>query len=65
MNDMIVKGRKSLANGEDVPASRLTSKDVTDIRADTRGHSVVSREYGVTPQAIYQIRTKKSWRHLP
>lgn len=53
--------------GEASPLSRLNVGDVRLIR--TLGNSITERKeiawrFGVTPQAIYNIQTRRTWKHL-
>lgn len=48
-------------------SARLTEADVRDIRSRVAAgepQAAVSRAYGVTPQAIHNIVTRKTWRHV-
>jgi len=54
--------------GERHPRARLTEGQVLAIRARrAAGESErdVAREYGVSPQLVYAIHTRRLWKHLP
>lgn len=66
-HDMWDKGRgvNPVLNGEDAPASKLSSDDVGEIRRlISVGHNgaEIGRRFGVTRQTIYLIRKGKTWR---
>ncbi len=60
--DMVAKGRHADNHGELNPNAKLTTGEVRLIRASPKGHSVLARHFGVTPQAIYRIRKGLTWR---
>lgn len=57
---------EAVARGERHGCSKLTAAEVIAIRAAPRGLTVVlAQKYGVSQAQISDIRTGKSWRHLP
>lgn len=59
--------RKSIAQAKVFRASgrcKLSEDDVIDIRSSDDTGRAMARKYGVTPQAIYQIRAGHIWRDL-
>jgi hypothetical protein len=66
MADMVEKGRQ--CRGSDCHTSRLSVKDVLEIRAlhATGEHSQgsLARRFGVWYNTIHMIVTRKSWRHV-
>ncbi len=61
---------ESLPRGEDHKQAKLTDFDVLFIRstygppsAETN-NSAIAHAYGVTPRAMYLVRTGQSWKHL-
>ena len=50
--------------GEQIPSSKLTEDDIRAIRADSRLHRIVAKDYGVTPSNISCIRRRESWAHV-
>lgn len=57
MSDCAIKGRaKRKLEPDDVRSIRL--------RLPACGGYVLAREYGVTPQAIYALAARRTWRHL-
>jgi hypothetical protein len=67
MQDMYNKGREGHCDqrGTKNPRAKLTEAQVVSIRADIRPPALVAAEYGVTPQLIRQITSRKIWRHIP
>lgn len=60
--DMIKKGRS--AKGEKNGRAKLSPEQVLKIREDDRLGTVIAPEYGVTPTMIYEIKHKRSWKHI-
>ncbi len=60
MRDMATRGRA--AAGSRNGNSKLTLAAVTAIRNDQRGSVEIAREYGVTKEQVWNIRTGKQWR---
>lgn len=62
--DMVKKGRVS--KGEALPQSKLTQKQVDDIRVDRafgrHSQSELARTYGVSQQTISDVLTGKIWK---
>lgn len=50
--------------GESCSAAKLTEDDVANIRNDGRVASAIAKQYGVTPQAIRNIRRRRTWKHV-
>lgn len=61
--DRINHGYQAL-KGEECGASVLTEQQAISIRGDRRGLSVVAREFGISAQSVWMIRTGRSWKHL-
>lgn len=67
MDDMFAKGRRQAAVGERASSTKLTEKDVRDIRMRFRdGESNVSiaKDYPVSSSSIRAIRVGKTWSHF-
>lgn len=66
MRDMALKGRAHVTGwkGEGHPSSRLLQEQVLKIRASNLPGSVLAEQYEVTAAAIYNIRERKTWRHI-
>lgn len=76
VEDMDAKGRgnrpglgqrppERAPRGERNRHAKLTERDVLVIRADeTRTRSQLARAFGVSPQTIWQIRQRQTWRHI-
>lgn len=52
-------------SGEQCHMSKLTEKQVIEIRKDTRSRSVIASEHGVTHSNICAIQARRTWKHLP
>lgn len=50
--------------GEAHPLSKLTEKDVLEIRAATKTYQQLADHYGVSKQLIGAIRCRKLWKHI-
>lgn len=53
------------ARGETQGSAKLKGADVVSIRADNRSYSKIAQTYGVSSSAIYRVKKRKNWRHLP
>lgn len=68
--DCINKGRDNKEKGEECHKSKLTEKQVLEIRSKYKyrvlgfGFVALSKEYGVTKQAIESIIKRKNWKHI-
>lgn len=65
--DMIKKSRGNHIIGEENNNSKLKEKDVLKIRQERYSGARridLAKKYGVTPQHIYYITSKKSWTHI-
>ena len=63
-NDKISKGRDRHALGEAASKAKLSEKDVIFIRNSVDGPTALGRRFGVSPNQIWMIKTKRSWRHV-
>lgn len=63
MRDRDIKDR--VAHGVRSAQHRLKPADVYLIRASADRSSDLARQFGVTPQAIGAVRSRRSWRRLP
>ena len=50
--------------GDTCPAAKLTAEDVLTIRASSKSARELAVVYSVTPDNIYAILRRKSWRHI-
>lgn len=64
VQDMHAKGRARKACGERAFTSRLTAEQVSEIRESKRSGSELARSYGVGRTAIYDVKARRSWRHV-
>lgn len=60
--DMIAKGRNRGSPGEQNGRAKLTVKQVLEIRHSCSGVVSTSKQYGVSPSMISQIRLGQSWK---
>jgi hypothetical protein len=69
IRDMWAKGRANPGKIDSVGAangsSRLTDADVYAIRASKEPKKYLAAFYGVTYAQIWNIQTRRSWKHLP
>jgi len=59
------RGRYSPSLGQDHGCSKLTDGQVLEIRASRATAKECAEAYGVSDVQIYNIRNRKSWKHLP
>jgi len=69
--DKVRKGRHTgwgrghpLLSGTKHPLAKLTDEDVLWIRIDPRNSSAVAKDYGVSRQIVWKIKTRQVWTHL-
>ena len=65
IDDMINKGRKAI--GSKVNSSKLKESDIPTIRKRLNNGEIssdIAIDYGVTSNAIAQIKTGKTWKHI-
>lgn len=56
--------KKRQARGERVGTARLTRREVREIYRTPGSHKGVAEEYGVSLNAVREIRIGKTWRHV-
>ena len=54
----------TVAKGEKHGASKLTEAEVRAIRADSRHHTIVAKDYGVSIRHVGMVKSRKTWAHL-
>lgn len=68
MKDMKAKGRSNYISGEQSPKSKLTEKDVKNIRKSYKRNIVTMRSladrYGVSMGAIQSVLNRTNWKHI-
>lgn len=68
MKDMLLKDRNNCGIGEKQHLSKLTEKEVKEIRKKYKGEwgeqPILAKEYKVTQATIYYIVNNKTWKHL-
>lgn len=57
-----LKGRRK---GETHPEAKMTAEQVIAIRADPRSAGLVAEAYGMSLSGIKDIRSRKTWKHIP
>lgn len=60
--DKVIDGTKAV--GERIGISKLTELDVIEIRRSSKNLSQLSREYGVSRQAVRSVKRYETWRHV-
>jgi hypothetical protein len=63
--DMVRKGRRNVARGEQHARTHLTEADVIAIRDDHRSNCAIGRAYNIDEGAIRAIKARRTWRHVP
>ena len=64
--DSVAKGRQTvIAPGDGNTRAKLTTADTLAIRQSTAKSRDLAAEYGVTRETIANIRSRKSWAHIP
>lgn len=64
MRDMAVKGRARVSLGEANTRAILTVDQVREIRGLDGDAKEIGKRYGVERHVIYQIRKRKTWKHV-
>lgn len=64
VSDMVTKGRNVAPKGTRHGRAKLTEEKVVAIRLDGRPVRVIAAESGVCERVIYDIRSRKTWRHV-
>lgn len=57
------KGRTR--KGEDHPVSKLTERQVVEIRNDRRSYANICADYGITLGTLSPLKNRKTWKHVP
>lgn len=63
--DIFKAGKGERIRGEKQYGAKLTEPDVYEIRKSNSSHRVLARLYGVSEFAIYAVKARKTWKHLP
>jgi hypothetical protein len=50
--------------GEHCTSSKLTEKEVFEIRKDTRSQRIIAKDYNISQSVISSIKLRKTWKHL-
>lgn len=65
MVDMVQKGRGNYKHvGSLNPNSKLTEKDIVDIRLSSVSIASLARQYTVSWSTIFDIKTRRTWTHI-
>jgi hypothetical protein len=59
--DRAAKGRNRDQTGENNNLAKLDRTAVLDIRTSSLGAPALAKKYGVTREAIYAVRARKTW----
>lgn len=62
MEDMVQKSRQT--RGEEHPDAKLSDNDVRYIRSSALSASVLATQLNVSWRTIYDVRSRKTWKHL-
>ena len=68
MQDAVKKGRIDRAKkhrGTECYQTHLTEEHVLSIRNDTRKLKIIASEYGISMGSVGDIRSGRTWKHLP
>jgi hypothetical protein len=69
MSDMVAKGRHVVGKrqyGAENPVKRVLSEsDVLAIRMSAKSCRELAREFNVSFVTISQVKSRRTWRHLP
>lgn len=64
VQDKVRKHRAIGQPGEQNRNAKLSRDDVLLIRSDTRGCYRIARDFGVSPQTIWRVKTNNNWKSL-
>ncbi len=63
--DMIAKGRSYHPAGVQLPQSKLTERQIIEIRASDMTQNWLAKMHGVSQITISNIKLRKTWKHIP
>lgn len=65
-DDMVVKGRRKVLKGTELPHTKLTEDIVRAIREESKSstYAELSRKYGVCPTTVRRIAIREIWKHI-
>lgn len=64
VDDRDLKGRRNQARGEAQGSSKLTEKQVSAIRLDSRKQLIIASEYGISRAHVGNIKANRAWKHV-
>ncbi len=64
IRDAWKKGRMTIRKGERHHMRKLSNNAVVAIRADGRPNAEIATEHGVSASLIYQVKTRRIWKHI-
>lgn len=64
MKDMKNKKREIKAVGEANSHSKLTNKDILEIRKSSLSYRILSEKFGVCISTVFRAKKIKTWKHL-
>lgn len=62
--DMVSKGRANRAHGERAGSSKLTERQVREIRSASAPHSEIAAQYGISRPLVSRIKRRLKWSYL-
>ena len=62
MGDMTRKGRST--RGSKNPRAKFTEAQIQEIRSSKKSRKELAEKYGVWPETIWGIRTRRYWKHV-
>lgn len=62
--DMRLKGRSNTAKGESKKSSKLTEKDIIEIKTSLLSRKELTLKFGVNRQTIADVLEGKTWKHV-
>lgn len=63
-DDKFSKGRFVAVRGVDNSRARVSEEQVLSIFKDRRTYSLIGRAHGVSKSVVYDIKRRRTWRHL-
>jgi hypothetical protein len=61
--DMVSKNRQTF--GSRNPMAKITDEQAMEIINSSEPKGILAVRYGIEPKTVDDIRTRRSWRHLP
>lgn len=64
LQDMAKKGRTGVRTGSEHHNTKLSPEKVRAIRASSESALAASERYGVSQWVVYDVRSRKTWKHV-